>query len=89
MTDAATGGDSPEGEASWELIAAKRRLRDQLDKEIADGTDQAILDSREAGISTVALAELWQVTAAWIYTRVPARGPATKKKTTKTSTKTQ
>lgn len=87
MTDAATGEDSPEGEASWEVIAAKRRLREQLDKEIADGTNQAILDSRAAGVTTTALAELWNVTAAWIYTRVPARGTTAKK--TKKTTKAQ
>jgi hypothetical protein len=76
VTDAATDAASPEGETSWEVIAAKRRLRDQLEEEIAKGTNQAILDSRKAGVSTAALAELWKVTPTWIYTRVPARGTA-------------
>lgn len=67
--DADLGGAA----SSWQVIAEKRRLREVLDEEIARDTRRAILDSREAGVPTAELAELWGVTVAWIYTKAPVR----------------
>lgn len=64
--------DTPE-ETSWEAIARKRRLRDQLEHEIMRDTPQAVADAKATGLKVSDLADMWGVTAAWIYTVAPAR----------------
>ncbi|MBW4722413.1 hypothetical protein [Saccharothrix obliqua] len=88
--EAAVGGVEPDavpvaGETTWEALARKRRLRARLDKEIAEGNLQAILDSRAAGVSTEDLAQMWSVTKAWIYTIAPVRVSGRKAGTRKNS----
>lgn len=65
--------DAGEAERSWETVARKRKVVEQLKKEISEETPQAIKDARNAGVSMQELAEMWGVTQAWIYTIVPAR----------------
>jgi hypothetical protein len=65
--------EAPPAETSWDRIARLRRLRNQLDKEIADATPDAVRAAKAAGIRVADLAALWDVTAAWIYTVAPAR----------------
>lgn len=69
---------SADAEPSWLVVARKRQLRQQLDDEIARDQHQAILDSRAAGVPATALAEMWGVTPAWIYTVAPARSTSKK-----------
>lgn len=64
--------DAPE-ETSWEAITRKRRLRDQLEQEIMRDTPRAVADAKATGLKVADLAEMWGVTAAWIYTVAPAR----------------
>lgn len=65
--------DAGGAETSWEAVARKRRVAEQLKKEISEETPQAIEDARNASVSMQDLAEMWGVTPAWIYTIVPAR----------------
>lgn len=74
------GGQGPPGETSWARLARLRALKAQLEEEITTTTPAVIREARAAGVSNAELAELWNVTQAWIYTIVPARpkGPGTK-----------
>jgi hypothetical protein len=74
VVDRSADSDSPAAaQPSWEVVAAKRRLREQLDAEIGEDSRQAILDSRAADVPTAELAALWGVSEAWIYTIAPVR----------------
>lgn len=61
------------GESSWARVARLRRLRAELDREITTDTPAAIVEAKAAGVKVAELAEMWGVTAAWIYTIAPAR----------------
>ncbi len=60
-------------ETSWDWIARLRQLREQLNREITKGTPTAVAEAKAAEVNVAQLAELWDVTAAWIYTVAPAR----------------
>jgi hypothetical protein len=61
------------GETSWDRIARLRKLRTRLDREITEGTPAAVVEGKAAGLKVAQLADMWNVTAAWIYTVAPAR----------------
>lgn len=62
-----------EGERSWEAIARMRRLSKVLDTIVRRETPKAIVDAREAGVTTDELKDAWGVTSTWIYKLSPAR----------------
>lgn len=76
-------GDPPErdtdswpakpGESSWERLARLRQRRAELDRVIPADTPAAVAEAKRAGVKVAELADLWGVTAAWIYTVAPAR----------------
>lgn len=61
------------GESSWERLARLRRLRTELDRVITTETPAVVAEAKAAGVKVTELAEMWRVTAAWIYTVAPAR----------------
>ena len=61
------------GETSWDRITRLRQLRARLDREITADTPAAVAEAKAAGLKVTELAEMWDVTAAWIYTVAPAR----------------
>lgn len=63
----------PVGESPWARIARFRTLRTALDVMITEETPTAIAASREAGVKTEELADMWGVTPTWIYRTVPVR----------------
>lgn len=61
------------GETSWNRITRLRQLRARLDREITADTPAAVTEAKAAGLKVAELAQMWDVTAAWIYIVAPAR----------------
>ena len=61
------------GESSWDRLARLRQLRSDLDRVITAETPAVVAEAKAAGVKVPQLAELWGVTAAWVYTVAPAR----------------
>lgn len=55
------------GEPSWERLTRIRREIKHLRDLVAEETPSAIIDARNAGVTTRDLAKAWGVTESWLY----------------------